>query len=56
MRCEQCGREGTRGFTVWPETPVTLGDGAVQIIPEFTMCSNKSACRRRWPKHPAHDE
>ncbi|WP_060887645.1 DNA translocase FtsK [Streptomyces caniscabiei] len=40
--CEQCGRIGKRGFRNF-------------IDPSITVCSNKAACRKRWPK-PATDE
>jgi hypothetical protein len=42
--CEQCGRIGKRGFR--------------DLIPEngsLTVCANKSACRKRWPK-PVRDD
>lgn len=43
--CEQCGRTGTRSFR-------TLEDQEHGI--RITVCSNVTACRRRWP-HPVHD-
>jgi hypothetical protein len=45
-RCEQCGRIGKRGYQ-------TLGDDDHGI--RITVCANKAACRKRWPK-PARDE
>jgi hypothetical protein len=44
--CEQCGRIGKRGYR-------TLADDAHGI--EITQCSNRQACRKRWPK-PARDD
>lgn len=43
--CEQCGRIGKRGFH-------TLRNDEHGI--RITECSNRAACRKRWPK-PAHD-
>ncbi|MEU6342177.1 hypothetical protein ABZ883_14695 [Streptomyces sp. NPDC046977] len=43
--CEQCGRTGSRGFRT-----LTAPD-----IKPITVCANKAACRKRWPK-PAIDE
>jgi len=40
--CEQCGRIGKRGFKN-------------HIDPSITVCANKNACRKRWPK-PARDD
>jgi hypothetical protein len=40
--CEQCGRIGKRGFKN-------------HIDPAITVCTNKNACRKRWPK-PARDD
>lgn len=51
MRCDQCGREGTRGFE-------TFGGGKhVEFyydgktlpmkVPEVTQCTGRVACRRR---------
>lgn len=45
-RCEQCGRIGKRGFR-------TLAAEERDI--RITVCANKSACRKRWPK-PARDD
>jgi hypothetical protein len=45
QRCSQCGRNGTHGFT-------TLANEEHQI--SITVCANKNACRKRWPK-PARD-
>lgn len=45
--CAQCGRTGTRAFTTYP--PAGVGDRPL------TVCSNKRACRKRWPK-PVTDE
>ncbi|MFE0470545.1 DNA translocase FtsK [Streptomyces sp. NPDC058947] len=44
-RCEQCGRIGKRGY----RSHVNDEHGI-----SITVCSNKSACRKRWPK-PQHD-
>lgn len=44
--CEQCGRIGRRGFK-------TLADDEHGI--SITVCANKNACRKRWPK-PAVEE
>ena len=41
--CEQCGRIGKRGFQ-------TLARDDISV----TVCANKTACRKRWPK-PASD-
>jgi len=40
--CEQCGRVGKRGFKNL-------------IDPSITVCANKNACRKRWPK-PVRDD
>jgi len=40
--CDQCGRIGKRGFKNL-------------IDPSITVCANKSACRKRWPK-PVQDD
>ena len=45
-RCEQCGRIGKRGFQT-----LTNDEHDIRI----TECSNRTACRKRWPK-PACDE
>ncbi len=42
--CEQCGRIGKRGYR-------TLANEHGSI----TVCANKIACRKRWPK-PARDD
>ncbi|NUP18365.1 MAG: hypothetical protein HOZ81_20235 [Streptomyces sp.] len=42
--CEQCGRIGKRGFR--------------KLINEhgsLTECSNRQACRKRWPRPPRDD-
>lgn len=39
--CEQCGRVGKRGFQT-----LTNDDHGIRI----TECSNRQACRKRWPK------
>ncbi|WP_171117854.1 DNA translocase FtsK [Streptomyces sp. Z423-1] len=44
--CEQCGRIGKRGYR-------TLSNDEHGI--SITVCSNKAACRKRWPK-PARDD
>ena len=41
-RCDQCGRVGKRGFKNL-------------IDPSITVCANKNACRKRWPK-PVQDD
>jgi hypothetical protein len=45
--CEQCGRIGRRGYR-------TLADDAHGIA--ITECSNRQACRKRWPKPVRDDE
>lgn len=46
--CEQCGRVGTRGFrTLKADCPG---------IPEITVCTSGSACRKRWPRPARIDE
>jgi hypothetical protein len=45
--CEQCGRIGTRGFTLYPATAVWR-----QIV----VCANVNACRKRWPKAVTPDD
>jgi hypothetical protein len=42
--CEQCGRIGKRGFRN------LIGEHG-----SLTECSNRAACRKRWPK-PARDD
>ena len=44
-KCEQCGREGTRGFKTLAPPPF---EGCT--LPPITLCANANACRRRWPK------
>lgn len=44
--CEQCGRIGKRGFRA-----LRNDEHGIQI----TECSNRAACRKRWPK-PARDD
>ncbi|WP_318201094.1 hypothetical protein [Streptomyces sp. SCL15-4] len=46
QRCAQCGRLGVRGFTTF-----TNAEHRISI----TVCANKAACRKRWPK-PARDD
>jgi hypothetical protein len=46
QRCSQCGRLGTRGFRTLTNTEHRIN---------ITVCANKNACRKRWPK-PARDE
>lgn len=38
--CEQCGRIGKRGFR-----------NLIHENGSLTECSNRAACRKRWPKH-----
>ncbi|MFF7147536.1 hypothetical protein ACFZAO_05615 [Streptomyces griseoaurantiacus] len=45
-RCEQCGRTGTRGFR-------TLTDDEHNV--RITVCTAKTACRKRWPKQARDD-
>lgn len=47
--CEQCGRVGTRGFTIlgptvidWLDPPCTL--------PAIVVCASIDACRKRRPR------
>lgn len=40
-QCAQCGRTGTRQFTEIAATEYTAA---------ITVCANRDACRRRWPK------
>lgn len=42
--CEQCGRIGKRGFR-----------NLINEHGSLTECSNRQACRKRWPK-PARDD
>ncbi|MDX3520750.1 DNA translocase FtsK [Streptomyces scabiei] len=44
--CEQCGRIGKRGYRTH-----TAAEHGIEI----TVCANKAACRKRWPK-PADDD
>jgi hypothetical protein len=46
QRCSQCGRLGIRGFQ-------TLTNEEHRI--SITVCANKNACRKRWPKPPRDD-
>jgi hypothetical protein len=39
-RCAQCGRIGIRQFRTYSGKP------------SLTVCSNKTACRKRWPRPP----
>ncbi|MGX1220386.1 DNA translocase FtsK [Streptomyces ambofaciens] len=43
-RCEQCGRIGKRALQ-------TIGNDEHNV----TQCTNRTACRKRWPK-PARDD
>lgn len=52
LRCEQCGRVGTRGFKRYP----TFTHHMFGAIPPITVCSNTNACRKRWPKVLVDDE
>lgn len=47
-RCEQCGREGVRGFKTYPSDEKT-GQWAI------TVCANENACQKRW-RIPTDDE
>ena len=47
-RCAQCGRVGVRGFKTLK--PGDFGG------PPLTLCSNKNACRKRWPKQPVEEQ
>lgn len=51
-RCEQCGREGTREFTTvggfWRK--IDPRDNEPAWIPFVTVCANKNACQKRWPR------
>jgi hypothetical protein len=49
-RCHQCGRVGTRQFVPWPDRDVEYSGEVVMRAGEFWECSNKRACRGRWPK------
>lgn len=51
QRCEQCGREGVRGFKTMPATEVTV-EGERYTIGPYTFCASVNACRKRWPRHP----
>ena len=45
-RCDQCGREGGRGFRLiggWYDARLN------ETSPRMTVCSNVNACRKRWP-------
>ncbi len=53
-KCEQCGRVGTRQFDVMPAATVEMSWGPMWIK-EFVQCSNKNACRKRWPKHEVQE-
>jgi len=46
-QCEQCGRIGRQSFTRLEATDHTK---------EMWFCKVKTACRKRWPKHPEDDE
>lgn len=41
QRCSQCGRLGVRGYRM-----LTNDEHDIRI----TLCANKNACRKRWPK------
>ncbi|MGW8703296.1 DNA translocase FtsK [Streptomyces eurythermus] len=41
--CEQCARVGRRGFRT-----LTNDEHGISV----TVCANKNACRKRWPKPP----
>lgn len=49
LRCEQCGREGTRGFTTIPAGVYAHPTYGPIEYPAITVCTGKIACRRRWP-------
>lgn len=42
--CEQCGRIGKRGFR-----------NLIHENGSLTECSNRQACRKRWPKPPVEE-
>lgn len=44
LRCEQCGREGTRGFKV---IPATTHEPTGQVVGPYTVCASGNACHRR---------
>jgi hypothetical protein len=45
-RCEQCGREGTRGFKVIE--PFPLPEGYEGQTEPYITCASLTACRKRW--------
>lgn len=47
-QCDQCGRTGTRQFRTLDMSHI----GA----PDMVLCTNKNACRRRWPRPTRDDE
>lgn len=50
QRCQQCGREGTRGFQTIP----AVADGTTYVVGPYTVCANWRACEKRWPR-PDHE-
>lgn len=53
--CALCGRIGSRGFTVEPAGMLMLGD-TTYLIGESVTCTNKAACRKRWPQEARDDD
>lgn len=52
MRCDQCGRVGTRGFRTFGGGVAEFVFGLVEV-PAVTECTGKVACRRRqWRSIP----
>jgi hypothetical protein len=51
--CAQCGREGTREFTTvggfWDHA-MFPEDNEPVWVPFITVCANRDACRKRWPR------
>jgi len=56
-RCEQCGREGVRGFRTIPAVFVDWLRGVEPFWnPAITVCAAEKACRARWPRPVERDE
>lgn len=53
--CAQCGRIGVRGYTVWPAEAITIG-GRTHPVGEMIVCTNQTACLRRWPQKARDDD
>ena len=51
-RCEQCGRDGKRGFRIIAPARI----GSYQATRPIVVCANPNACRKRWPKAGTDDE